>query len=302
MSAPARAVVALAALTVALSLVLGVGAARAQVAHGALDDRAGVVPRSARPGLEQALTALATDHQVAMEVVVLRSLAGRSIEATGADEAARWASSIPVGQGVVLVLALDDRQSRLEVGDRLRARLPDARAAYILDSSRPWLRQRDHAGAIAHVIAEVRAAASGQAAPTEDPTGESGGPRPAAGQTGAPPRSTAGSSSSGAEGPIVVGLVALLALGALGAGVAVVRRRGRVVVDGRGHHAGRSFVLDWLIGCGMVLGVILLVVVSFASSRSSGGSSSSSSSWGGGGGSSGTGGGGFSGGGASSSW
>ena len=145
----------------------------ASVAHAApttehpLDDAAKVVPDADEPALEAELVQL-REQGVWVAVVVVDSTRRESIESYARQRALAW-SSRRGGDAAVLVLAVKDRKSRLEVSDSLREKFPDARAQSILDNIKGYLRTADYTGAIRAVITEVRNGASGVAPDTESP-------------------------------------------------------------------------------------------------------------------------------------
>jgi len=89
-----------------------------------------------------------TGHELA--VLTVQSLNGETIEAFSLEVANTWG----VGQekqndGVLLVIAMDERELRLEVGTGLEAEIPDATAKDIVDNViSPPLSQGDYVGGI----------------------------------------------------------------------------------------------------------------------------------------------------------
>lgn len=242
---------------------------------------------------------------VSIDVLLLDRLED-SIERVARQRATEWTPTH--SKAAVLVIAIGDRQSRLEVNDALRPQLPDARSQFALDSARPYLRDKNYSGAIVYVIGQVAAAASGAAGPAEDPTGETvqrKSQHTAAAAHHAHPEDRG-------DGWMIFGIV----LGIITASAALVGytrySRQLVVVDGKPRAV--PYWRQFIGGYGAVFAALFTALVwiikvlaegnkssysssSSWSSSSSRGTSSSFSSHG----SSGSGGG-FSGGGASSSW
>lgn len=112
-----------------------------------------------------------TGNQIA--VAVVRSTGGRSIEAYSLDVARTWAlGDARRDNGVLLVVAYDDRAVRLEVGVGLEKVLTDAVAARILrENVTPELREGNVSEAVLRGTRAVRAAlgdtVAGQTAPGE---------------------------------------------------------------------------------------------------------------------------------------
>jgi len=117
--------------------------------QGYVSDFAGVVDGAARQRLEAYCAAVerATGAQIAL--VVLPSLENEPVEDVANTIFRAWG----VGQkgkneGVLLLLAVADRRSRLEVGYGLEPILTDAMAGRVMREMRPALRQRDYGDAL----------------------------------------------------------------------------------------------------------------------------------------------------------
>ena len=123
-------------------------------------DAANVVPDDMQANLDRALNAYQqqTGNQIA--VAVINTTGGRSIEEYALDLANQWGvGTALLDNGVVLVIAYDDRTLRIEVGQGLEARLTDASAAYVIDAVIvPLLRQGNIGTAVEQGIAGIIAA------------------------------------------------------------------------------------------------------------------------------------------------
>src|SRR5688572_28062250 len=122
-----------------------------------------------------------TTNQVA--VLTVKSLEGESVE----DFAVRVFEQWKLGQkgkdnGVLVVVAPQDRRMRIEVGYGLEGTLTDAAAARIIrDRMTPRLKDNDYDGGIAHGVAAIVAtldgvepSSSGTSASTDGGTGGKG--------------------------------------------------------------------------------------------------------------------------------
>lgn len=279
-------------------VVFGVAVVAADPTETApIDDKARVIADADEPALNGEVRAL-RDAGVKLAVIILRTTGGAAIETVAIDARGRWYTGSD--GAAVFILAIDDRQSRLEVNDALRAKFPDSRAQSILDNLRGYLRAADYAGAIRAVVREIRAAATGQPIDSENPHPPVADPPvhgPSAGVTTAPKKSRWWIG-------VLVGAAILLAGGAVWA---MLSRKRALTFSHDGARHTRPFVADWLWSALKIVGFVLYAIAMIAvasgstrtsSSRSWGSSSSSSSSRS----SSGGGGGGWSGGGASSRW
>lgn len=265
--------------------------------------------------IENDLRALASGG-VDMAVIVMRSLGGSSIESVANFAAVEWTSGKAETQpSAVLVIAIQDRTSRIEVNDAFRGKFPDSRAQVILDNVRGFLRSSDYAGAVRAVITDVGKAARGEAPDLESPNPQSNLP---ASQPASSTTTDTGSSSYRRRSDntvmylVIGGIAFIFGMGALWAAAA---RKSSFTLshDGSVKTLQRSFFVDWMWHSAKIVGWLGFIIFIIAAASGSS-SSNTSSSWGGssssggsssggfsGGGSSG-GGGGWSGGGASSSW
>jgi uncharacterized protein len=136
---------------------------------GAVVDAAEII----RPNQEQALAAkaesLKSQSNVELVVVTLPSLQGYSIERWGRDLGNGWRVGGSAARGVLLIVAPNDREMRIEVGDGLASTLSDRQASSIIDNVIvPQFRSGEMSGGIlagADVIANAITRSSGAAAP-----------------------------------------------------------------------------------------------------------------------------------------
>ena len=101
---------------------------------GAVVDAADII----RPNQEQALAAkaesLKSHSNVELVVVTLPSLQGYSIERWGRDLGNGWRVGGSAARGVLLIVAPNDREMRIEVGDGFASALSDRQASSIIDN------------------------------------------------------------------------------------------------------------------------------------------------------------------------
>ena len=115
-----------------------------------INDSAGVLSDAAK----QQLTALATEldqkTKSQLAVVTVQTLNGQPIEDYSVALATRWGiGSKKAGDtGVMLLLAIGDRKSRIEVGYGIEPILTDGQAGNILRSMVPDLRRGDYDAAV----------------------------------------------------------------------------------------------------------------------------------------------------------
>lgn len=133
--------------------------------QGYVSDFAGVVDPASRAELERyaALVERATGAEMAF--VVLRSLEDEPVEDVANTLFRAWGiGKKGQNEGILLLLAVAERRSRLEVGYGLEPILPDGLAGSILREMRPALRQQHYGEALlaaAHGIGTRIAQAKG---------------------------------------------------------------------------------------------------------------------------------------------
>ncbi|WCM93549.1 TPM domain-containing protein [Acidovorax sp. NCPPB 2350] len=296
-----------------IAIGCGAGPARAQravppfTAH--VTDETGTLGAAERERLEARLAGIEQRRGTQIAVLMVRTTAPEDIAAFANRVGNAWKiGRKDVGDGVLVVVARDDRRMRIEVAKALEGAIPDIAAARIIDEAmKPRFRAGDYAGGLDAAIGQLDARIEGENLPApgagapQAPRGEPGtdwgdfaiflffgvmvGGPVARGIFG---NRLGGLLMGGAVGlfaflftaspwlAAAAGLVALLYTGLFG---------GRGVTAGRGRRTGAGFSTG--VGTGAVLG---------GWSSDSGSSSSDS------GGSSSGGGGDFGGGGASGDW
>ena len=131
--------------------------------QGYTSDFAGVIDAQTRTALDRYAGAIEKATGAQMAFVTLQTLQGEPIEDVANDLFHGWG----IGQkgkdnGVMLLLVVQDRRSRLEVGHGLEEILPDGYDGLLLDNMRPELRAGQYGQAMltaAQAIGEVIAKA-----------------------------------------------------------------------------------------------------------------------------------------------
>ncbi|HNY16262.1 MAG TPA: TPM domain-containing protein [Treponemataceae bacterium] len=124
------------AVIAALAFLIGHAAAlEAPEMRGPVNDLAGIMSESERSELESYLTAVNDQTGVQVAVLTVRSLEGDALEDFSMRVAEKW----KLGQagkdnGALLVVSLDDRALRIEVGYGLEESLTDAKSGLIIRS------------------------------------------------------------------------------------------------------------------------------------------------------------------------
>lgn len=146
-----------------------------------VNDYAGILSPAEKTALEQRCRQLRDKNGAQLAVVVLQSLQGGQIDDFTVKLFKHWGiGEQGKNNGILLLVALDDRKARIEVGYGLEPVLPDALAGRILDQQLfPAFKQRRYydglqaaVGRIAEIIERnepASAADRGQAFPPEAP-------------------------------------------------------------------------------------------------------------------------------------
>jgi uncharacterized protein len=134
-----------------------------------VNDLANVLPAEREARLEQRLAAFEreTSHQIVL--LTVPSLAGDPIEAFSLRVAESWRiGHAGLDNGIIVIVAPNDRQARIEVGYGLEGVVPDAIASRVLrERMLPRFREARMADGIEAGLDALTAAARGEAIPEE---------------------------------------------------------------------------------------------------------------------------------------
>lgn len=164
----AAVVVALAAMLLALALAAPVRAAEAPPfpkLTGRVVDEANLLSAATRAALEAELAALEEKSTDQVVVVTLSTLAGYTIEDYGYRLGRAW----QIGQkgkdnGVILIVAPNERKVRIEVGRGLEPHLTDAMSRLIVENAiLPRFRRGDFEGGIVAGVRDIKDVVLGDA-------------------------------------------------------------------------------------------------------------------------------------------
>jgi uncharacterized protein len=148
-----------------LLLLLPAGALEFPPLSGRVVDEAGILDQAARAALTEKLAALEAKTTDQVVVVTLKSLQGTAIEEFGVALGRRW----QVGQkdknnGVLLIVAPNERKVRIEVGYGLEGALTDAVSRLIIENAiLPRFRAGDFAGGVSRGVDDIVSVLTGDA-------------------------------------------------------------------------------------------------------------------------------------------
>ncbi len=130
---------------------------------GRVNDNAGLLAASARETIEALLKAHEDSTSNQVVVLIISSLQGETLE----DYSIKVAETWKLGQkdkdnGVLLLIAQDDRKVRIEVGDGLEGSLPDITCGHIIRREIvPRFRDSDYAGGVRAGVEAILGAIAG---------------------------------------------------------------------------------------------------------------------------------------------
>lgn len=133
--------------------------------QGYVNDFAGVLSASAKAQLTALCTEVDQKAHAQIAVVTVKSLDGQPVEDFTLDLATKWGvGPKQYASGVMILIASEDRKSRVEVGYGLEPILPDGKVGGFLREGVPFLRENDYDRALLLVtrrVADVIAADRG---------------------------------------------------------------------------------------------------------------------------------------------
>lgn len=122
---------------------------------GFINDFADVLSPRAKRALETFSTELKQKTGAEVAVAIVPSLGDETIETYTNLLAEQWGVGDEEDRGVLILLAIQDRQLRVEVGYGLEPIIPDGRAGEIRDRMTPLLRAGNYDAAVTVAVAQV---------------------------------------------------------------------------------------------------------------------------------------------------
>lgn len=156
---------ALAVLALCAFAAIALAAPQYPELAGRVTDEARLLTPSEKADIERELAAIEQTSTDQIAVVTVTSLQGYPIEDYGIGLARKWG----IGQkgkdnGLLLIIAPNDRKVRIEVGRRLEPLMTDTMAALIIQNAiLPKFRRGDYAGGIKDAIRDIKTVLLGNA-------------------------------------------------------------------------------------------------------------------------------------------
>jgi uncharacterized protein len=163
MAAASRIVIAL--LIVVFTTFSVVAGPNFPALSGRVIDQAGIVPYADRQELEQTLKELEAKSSDQLVVVTLKSLEGLDIADYGYQLGRHWQiGQAPLSNGVLLIIAPNDRKLRIEVGRGLEGQLTDIMSSLIINNAiLPGFRRGEPVAGIKAGVRDISAVLLGDA-------------------------------------------------------------------------------------------------------------------------------------------
>lgn len=172
------------ALLFVLALLAAVGAATAQGVlpvpelNARVIDQTGVLDAIQRKALEDKLAAFEQAKGSQLVFLVVPTTAPEDIASYANRVGNAWKiGRKEVGDGILVVVAVNDRKARIEVAKTLEGAVPDLAAKQVIDEAMlPRFRQNDYAGGLQAAADQLIARVTGEALPQpQQPKQRSGG-------------------------------------------------------------------------------------------------------------------------------
>lgn len=154
---------------VSLSM-LSFAASKVPALTGGVMDEVGVLSPVQKQQLDQKIMALEHELGSQLAVLIIPSTYGESIVDYGVNVMDRWQLGRKgVDDGLLLVVALEDRTMRIEVGYGLEGAIPDAIAMDIIDKEMvPAFRSGDYSSGIVKAVDRMIALVRGEQLPSQE--------------------------------------------------------------------------------------------------------------------------------------
>ncbi len=136
-------------------------------------DQTATLSPGERGQLEARLARLEAERGTQLVVLMVAATQPEDIAAYAQRVADTWKiGRREVGDGVLIVIAKDERRMRIEVAKSLEGALPDLAARQVIDNQlRPAFRNNDYAGGLAQAVERIDQRLGGEGLPTPPPRG-----------------------------------------------------------------------------------------------------------------------------------
>lgn len=123
--------------------------------HGTANDFAQVLSAEQKQQLDQLGEQVWTEYHAKISVVTVKSLDGETVEAFANMLFKQWGVGGKDDRGVLILLAVNDRKYRVEVGYGLEPILPDGKVGQFGREAVPFLKKQQYGNAVAQIATRV---------------------------------------------------------------------------------------------------------------------------------------------------
>ncbi len=126
-------------------------------------DKTGIFSRKDLAIINQALTEFKRRHHIAIQALIIKSLEGESIENYSIEVVDQWKiGDKKLDNGILFLVALNDRKMRIEVGDGLEGVITDLQAGEIIRQIRPLFRNARYQDGVIYALTLIAKATGGE--------------------------------------------------------------------------------------------------------------------------------------------
>ena len=123
---------------------------------GAVVDQVGIFSSADKRALIKSLHQVKKQSKTEIQIVIIKTLAGQSIEEFSIRLADKWKiGDAKNDRGVIFLVAMNDRKMRIEVGDGLEGELTDLEASRIIRSVTPYFKKARYRDGIISATAQI---------------------------------------------------------------------------------------------------------------------------------------------------
>ena len=122
-----------------------------------VEDLANVISTDEKTQIENNIRDIYKKNLAQISVLIIPSLEGENLEEYSIKVAEKWKlGSAEHDNGVLLLVAINDRKMRLEVGNGIEGELTDYKSSQIISSMKPYLRRQEYGGAVLEAVNGIK--------------------------------------------------------------------------------------------------------------------------------------------------
>ena len=122
-----------------------------------VEDLANVISTDEKTQIENNIRDIYKKNLAQISVLIIPSLEGENLEEYSIKVAEKWKlGSAEHDNGVLLLVAINDRKMRLEVGNGIEGELTDYKSSQIISSMKPYLRRQEYGQAVLEAVSGIK--------------------------------------------------------------------------------------------------------------------------------------------------